>query len=150
MNFSDNTFDLVYVTGDYEAHYFFDGPDDATDEDFEKLCNSLLPKAGYKAALKQLSSKHGSWIVWSDVVESLVSLLEEQGYQRVYIDTYYLHGGNIIGIYNVDNSDNDRLGFASDIIRDYNKKLEAKLAEERKNKRSLRGLFKKKVIQIIK
>ena len=147
---SDNIFDLVYCDHDVEDHYFFDGPDDATEEDFVKLCESLTPKAGYKAALKRSDPDNGGWICWSDVVESLVPLLEEQGYQRIYLDTYYFDGGTIIGMYDRDPID-DRLGFSSKLIVLHNRKIEEKLNAEREARRALKAYsIKKKVIQIIK
>jgi len=145
----DNIFDLVYSDYDWEEHYFFDGPENATLEDFENICNSLMPKAGYQAALKKSVPKKGGWICWSDVVESLISLLEEQGYQRVFLNSYHMAGGTIIGIN--DELIEDRLGFASPLITIYNRKLEKKMAEERKAKRNVRiGSLKKRVVQIIK
>jgi hypothetical protein len=74
---TENLFDLVYSDYDWSEHYFFEGPEDSTVEDFEKICESLIPKAGYQAAIKKASPKEGGWICWRDVVESLVSLLEE-------------------------------------------------------------------------
>lgn len=146
---SDNVFDLVYSDYDWQEHYFFSGPEGATLEDFRKLCNDLMPKAGYRAALKRSSPKSGGRICWSDVVESLVSLLEEQGYQRVSMDSYTIEGGFIVGL-NEDELD-ARLGFSWQVIANYNHKLEKKLAEERKAKRNLRlGALKKKTVQIIK
>jgi hypothetical protein len=147
---TNNIFDLVYSDYDWQEHYFFDGPDGATLEDFEKLCNQLMPKAGYRAALKKSAPKEGGWICWSDVVEALISLLERQGYQRVYIDSHHIDGGTIIG-FNEDDDIEESLGFSAKIILNYNRKLEKKLAEERKAKRSLRlGTLKKKTVQIIK
>lgn len=146
---SDNVFDLVYSDYDWTEHYFFDGPEGATLEDFEKLCDLLMPQAGYRAALKKSDPKNGGWICWSDVVESLISLLEEQGYQRVSIDSYHMDGGTIIGIN--DDEPDSRLGFANQLIIAHNRKLEKKLAEERKAKRSMRiTSLKKKTVQIIK
>lgn len=145
----NNIFDLVYSDYDWQEHYFFEAPDGSTLEDFEKVCNQLMPKAGYRAALKKSTPKEGGWICWSDVVESLISLLEEQGYQRVYLESYRMDGGSIVG-FNDDNVE-ERLGFSSNLIINYNKELEKKMAEERKAKRSLRvGSLKKKVVQIIK
>jgi len=146
---SDNIFDLVYADYDWREHYFFDGPEGATLEDFEKLCNQLLPQAGYRAALKKSSPKKEGWIYWVDVVEALVSLLEEQGYQRIDIDSYHMEGGYIIGL-NDDESD-FRLGFAAPIITSHNLKLEKKYAEERKAKKALRlAALRKRSVQIIK
>ena len=66
---SDNIFDLVYADYDWQEHYFFSVPEGTTLEDFEKLCNRLIPQAGYRAALKKSSPKKEGWICWSDVVE---------------------------------------------------------------------------------
>ena len=146
---SDNVFDLVYSDYDWQEHYFFSGPEGTTSEDFKKLCNSLMPKAGYKAALKKSSPKSNGRICWSDVVEALVSLLEEQGYRRISIDSYTVDGGFIIGV-NEEHLD-ERLGFSWQFIINHNRKLEKKLAEERRAKRNLRiGFLKKKTVQIIK
>jgi len=81
----------------------------------------------------------------------LVVLLEEHGYQRVSIDSYIIEGGFIIAP-NEEKDDLDiKLGFSWQAIANYNQKLEKKLAEERKAKRSLRlGTLKKKIVQIIK
>jgi hypothetical protein len=145
----NNIFDLVYSDYDWQEHYFFKAPEGSTLEDFKKLCDQLMPKAGYKAALKKSVPKEGGWICWSDVVESLISLLEEQGYQRVSIDSHQLKGGSIVG-FNDDNAE-DRLGFSCKLIINYNKELEKKLAEERRAKRKQNPFtLKKKVVQIIK
>lgn len=146
----DNIFALVYSDYDTQDYYFFNGPEGISQEDFEKLCGELIPKAGYRAALQKLYPKEGGWICWRDVVESLISLLEQQGYQRISLDSYRMAGGNIIGISNYEHLDG-RLGFAEPIIVEYNRKLEKKMAEERENKRGLRlGTLKKRATQIIK
>lgn len=145
-----NLFDLVYSDHDVEEHYFFEGPADSTEEEFERICESLIPKAGYKAALKRSDPESGGWICWSDVVESLVPLLEEQGYQRVYLDTYVFQGGTIVGMYDRAPLD-ERLGFSARMIAEHNRKIEEKLAKEREARRSLKTIsFKKKPVQIIK
>lgn len=146
----DNIFDLVYCDHDVEDHYFFEGPDGATEEDFIELCESLTPKAGYKVVLKRANPEDGRWICWGDVVEALVPLLEEQGYQRIYLDTHYFDGGTIIGMYDKDPLD-ERLGFSAKLIVLHNRQIEEKLAKEREARRALKAYsIKKKVIQIIK
>lgn len=148
----DNIFSLVYSDYDTEEHYFFSGPSDVSQEEFKKLCARLLPKAGYKVVIKRQFSKDtvGDWVCWRDVVESLVSLLEEQGYQRISLDSYQLRtNGSIISLHAGSDPD-PRLGFAGKLIADYNRKLEKKMAEERKIRRKLSGLLKKKTVQIIK
>jgi hypothetical protein len=151
---SDNFFDLVCFIREAEHHYFFEGPDKATGKDFEDLCSSLVPKAGYKAALKRSDPDNGGWIIWPDVVEALVFLLEEQGYQRIYFDTFYcpadINGDPTIRIYDRDTS-GEELGFSAKMIIEHNRRID----DERAKKREAlwannKALFKKTSIQIIK
>lgn len=142
-------FDLVYSDYDWQEHHFIQAPEGTTLEDFQNLCDHLMPKAGYKATLKRSSPKVGGWICWSDVVESLVSLLEKQGYQRIILGSYVVNGGVIVRP--EESKNKDKLGFSYQAIASYNGKLERKLAEERKAKKLLRiGVLKKKMVQIIK
>jgi hypothetical protein len=139
-------FDLVYSDYEWQEHYFISAPKGMTPDDFKKLCESLLPQAGYHAALKRSSPNVGGWISWRDVMEALVSLLEKQGYQQIELGSYNISGGIIINP-----ADNVKLGFSGRIIAEHNQKIEKKVAEERKAKKHLRlGLLKKKVVQIIK
>ena len=141
-------FDLVYSDYDWHEHKFIQAPDGTTVEDFQKLCDSLMPKAGYRAALKRSSPKIGGWICWSDVVEALVSLLEQQGYQRVNLGSYTVNGGVIVW---TDDAEANKLGYSIPTITIHNDKIQKKLAEERKAKKQLRlGTLKKKMVQIIK
>jgi hypothetical protein len=142
-------FDLVYSDYDWQDHHFLEGPDNVTVEEFNKLCTSLLPKAGYQTVLRYLTTKKSGWICWDDVVESLIPLLEEQGYQRVSLDSYHLGGSNVVvGL------DEDALvpgavlGFSGPLIVQHNLKVEKKYREERKAKKF--SSLKKKSVQIIK
>lgn len=141
-------FDVVYADFDWKEHFFLEGPEGTTSEEFKKLCNRLLPKAGYRAALKSLSPKQKGWIGWRDVVESLVSLLEQRGYQRVSLETVEVSGGNIVGIDDEEDSLYERLEFSGPLLAEYNRKLEKRLTEERKLRKF--SSLKKKVTQIIK
>ena len=145
----DNIFSLVYSDYDTREHFFFSAPPNTTEKDFKELCDRLVPKAGYRAVIMRQSFKESDdWICWRDVVEELVSLLQEQGYQRISLENYHLHTfGTII---HEDTRYKEQLGFATDLVIEHNVKLEKKLAEERKNKRKLSGLLKKKMVQIIK
>lgn len=145
----DNIFSLVYSDYDMAEHYFFSGPPDVTQKDFQELCGRLIPKAGYRAVMQKEAPKETEdYICWRDVVESLVSLLQEQGYQRISLEDYRLHVyGNII---HEETHGIESLGFATDLIVGHNRKLERKIAEERKTRRKLSGLSKKKMVQIIK
>lgn len=73
---SSKVFILAYT--DYETYvpFLLYGPENVTEEEFKALCDSLLEEAGYN------SLKEESWIGWNNVVESLIPLLEKQGYRR--------------------------------------------------------------------
>jgi hypothetical protein len=143
-------FDLVYSDYEWSKHYYFEGPEESSRQEFELLCQQLLPRAGYRAMLKQSSPNQGGWICWSDVVESLIPLLEKQGYLRFTLDNCHIEGSGIIGIFTEEPPD-ERLGFSAKLIYDYNRKLSQKMAEEREAKRAKRiGFLKKKIPQIMK
>ena len=74
---SSKVFILAYA--DYETYvpHLLYGPENVSQEEFKNLCDSLLEEAGYNTLTNQ-----DSWIGWNDVVESLIPLLEKQGYQR--------------------------------------------------------------------
>lgn len=146
---SKKIFDLVYSDYDWKDHNFLTGPEDTTSEDFEKLCNRLLPKAGYQAALKHIGPNKNESIVWRDVVEALISLLEEQGYQRVSLGSYDIFGNSVIGLDGRHEGPIfERLGFAEPIISLHNQRIERKRRADRKSKRFT--ALKKRSIQIIK
>jgi hypothetical protein len=141
--------DLVYSGYDWESHYYFVPPPGVTQEDFEVLCEELLPQAGYRAVLKHSHVKEETWITWREVVEALIPLLEAQGYQRCELPTVNLRGSGIIGIFT--HESDERLGFATKLILDHNHKLEDKLNEEAQAKKTRRiGRLKKKLPQIMK
>ena len=147
---SKNLFDLVHDNNDWREHYFFDGPPEATLDDFQKLCNELLPKAAFKATLKTPEPPDENWIGWDDIVKAMIPLLKEQGYQRVFIDTCQIDGSGILGLYTVQPPE-ERLGFAGPLIFKHNQEIKKRLAKEREAKRALKGYhLKKKAIQIIK
>lgn len=143
---SKNVFDLVYANFEWEDHYFLEGKEDTTVKDFQRDCDQLLPKAGYRAIIKRSKINENSWIHWSDVVEALVSLLEEQGYQRVSMEDFQfkVDDEHVIGDRSLEA--NEKLGFAGPLIIAHNKKYDRYLKEKRKNAKP----FKKKPIQIIK
>lgn len=145
---NNSVFSIVYSDFDIKEYFFLQTDQDVTMDQFRALCNELLPQAGYKAFLRQQSSEHGSWILWRSVVESLISLLEKQGYQRVSFDHFEVDGGFIVADNSISSELCEKLGFANFLIMDYNAKLEKKLEKERQAKKFL--MSKKKAIQIIK
>jgi hypothetical protein len=75
---SSKLFVLGYSYYEEYVPYFLHGPEDVTQEEFKALCDSLLEEAGYRA----VANADDSWVGWQQVVESLIPLLEQQGYQR--------------------------------------------------------------------
>lgn len=142
-------FILVYSSWDWEKNYYFYGPEGSTREQFEELCEQLLPKAGYKAVQKQVRSELGSWVTWNDVVESLVPLLQEQGYQSFDLPKVEINCTGIIGISARSHGMDYRLGFANKLIYDYNRALDEKIKKETE-KKPRRARMKKFLPQIMK
>lgn len=143
-------YDLVYSSWEWEKHYYFHGPDGTTKEQFEELCEQLLPKAGYKAVQKQVRSDYGSWVTWQDVVEWLIPLLQERGYQLLELPKVEINCSGIIGISARNHGMDQRLGFANKLIYDYNRALDEKIKKEVNEKRSCKGKLKKFLPQIMK
>jgi len=146
-------FDLIYSGFDSESHYYFVPPPGATQEDFQVLCEELLPQAGYRAVLRhshvESRSSMTSWITWREVVEALIPLLEAQGYQRCELPAARIHGSGIIGVFQRDNDTG--LGFATKPILEHNHKIEEQISKEMADKKVKRiGRLKKKIPQIMK
>lgn len=143
-------YDLVYSSWDWEKHYYFHGPNESTKEQFDEVCELLLPKAGYKAVQKQVYSEFGSWVTWQDVVESLVPLLQEQGYQLIQLPRVEINCNGIIGLNSRRHGMDRRLGFANKLIYDHNRALDEKIKQEVNDKKSRKGKSRKFLPQIMK
>jgi hypothetical protein len=146
-------FDLVYYSWDSEKHRYFQGPEDATLEDFEEICDKLLPAAGYATALKRMDLKNVNmhlWITWISVVESLIPLLEKQGYQLFMPPQYEFEPTGVVGVNDYYSGMDKRLGFANKIIREYNHNLDQQIKKEREVQRKLMSKKVKVMPQIMK
>lgn len=113
----------------YEEYspYYFEGPETATKEDFEKACQSLLEQAGYNAILMEQKDAHPSFIGWNSVVESMIPLLEQQGY-RHFKPPIVRYWGGIIDSY----EDAKKLGNAGREVVSHNKRVREDVFERHK------------------
>ncbi len=65
---------------EYRPHYFL-GPDDISQEDFKNLCDSLLDQAAHKSVILSRNKEHCHRVGWEEIIENLIPLLENCGYQ---------------------------------------------------------------------
>jgi hypothetical protein len=143
-------FNLIYASFGWEKYYYFYGPENSTVEQFGDLCDDLLPQAGYKAATKITHVDSNGWINWIDVVESLIPLLEQQGYQRFDLPKHVINGNGAIGINTSRRAMDDRLGFSTKLIANHNHALNDKLKKETSAQKSGKSKFRKFLPQIMK
>lgn len=69
----------------YESYvdYYFEGSETTSQEDFNKICDSFLDEAAYKALSKEVRHKDFVGTVgWVEIVESLSSILEKHGFKQ--------------------------------------------------------------------
>lgn len=113
-----NLFVLEYSY--YEEYYafYFEGPENVTRAQFKATCNELLEKAGYNAIVAERKDEYPSFVGWRHVVESMVPLLEQQGYRCFMPKRASFWGGGIIDNYD----DAHALGKAGPEIVNYNRK----------------------------
>ena len=77
-----NFFFLSNCDYDYEEKFFLEGPD-VTEEEFHKLCGSLMEQAGMIALEKSRQSDETYKVVGgSQIMDELVKLLEPHGYKK--------------------------------------------------------------------
>lgn len=142
-------FNLIYTSWDWEKHFHFYGPENSTLEQFQDLCDDLLPEAGYRTALRISHADGGGWINWNEVVESLIPLLEQRGYLRFELPNHTINGSGTIGIGNRRKMDS-RLGFATKLISDYNRALDEKISKEAESRKTNKSKLRKFLPQIMK
>lgn len=109
-----------------------------------------MPEAGYRTVLRVSQDNHGGWINWNEVVESLIPLLEQRGYQRFELPHHNISGTGTIGISNSRRNMDSRLGFAIKLITDYNRALDEKVKKEAGDRKSGKGKSRKFLPQIMK
>lgn len=73
----------------------FIGPEDVSGKQFQELCYSLVEQAAINAVAKERKQEYPCSIGWRDVVESMVPLLEKQGYLRLKCEEVAFRGGLI-------------------------------------------------------
>ena len=73
----------------------FLGPDNVSKQQFQELCYSLVEQAAINAVAKERKQEYPCSVGWTDVVESMIPLLEQQGYHRLKCDEVIFRGGLI-------------------------------------------------------
>lgn len=143
-------FNLVYSSWDYEETYFFYGPENSTQEQFQDLCEALIPQAGQLAVERQKHEEYETWVTWTDVVESLIPLLERQGYQRFDLPKFTVVGSGIIGMSGSRKRYSEgQLGYSAKLISEYNRVLDEKFKKDTDTKPN-KSLTKRYLPQIMK
>ena len=125
-------FVLEYADFECTRSHFFEGPEKATKEKFEKLCKKLLGEAAKLAIEKQGNtapwneeSDWESFIGWGAIIYALCSILPNHGYKAVELPTITYVGGPII-MSKKKKSDGESKGLPADVrqmVIDYNQKL---------------------------
>jgi len=88
-------FALSHYHYEDSSTYLFTGPDNISQEQFRDLCYRLLDQAAVDTIINEKKSKYSCSIGWRDVVESMVPLLEKQGYHCLKPIEVYFGGGLI-------------------------------------------------------
>lgn len=88
-------FALCHFHYEESSTVHFLGPEDVSKKQFQELCYSLVEQAAIDAVAKERKQEYPCSIGWRDVVESMVPLLEKQGYLRLKCDQVAFGGGLI-------------------------------------------------------
>jgi hypothetical protein len=118
-----NIFILSYKDYEYSVQYYLNGPENATQEDFNNICNNLLEKSGYNAITKSIHSEYSGWVGWNEIVEEMVPLLAEEGYYSFEPKLVEYFGSSIID----DQKDINGLGKAGKAIMLHNNAVKEEL-----------------------
>ena len=138
---------IVCLTwADYECqeNYYFDAPEGTTEQDFRKLCDSLLKEAAEEAirlkgytlpGIVPLEDDKPTWVGWMNLVQVLADkILPKHGYQPVKFPAAIYSGSTIIRDKSFDDPDGI-LKDAFDIINQHNESvhewLNTRLQEQR-------------------
>lgn len=103
-------FALSHYHYEDSSTYLFTGPDDVSKETFRELCYSLVDQAAIDRIIEERKAKYSCSIGWRDVVESIIPLLEKQGFCRFKpIEVFF--GGGLINDGRIDrqNADDNKL-----------------------------------------
>jgi hypothetical protein len=120
-----NLFILNQTYYDSYYRYFFEGPENISQEEFKEMCNSFLEQASYKAITAQYNEREygPTWIGWSEIVEALVSVLEKRGFRRFVPKEVTYFGSGIVE----NNANSKLLGRALRSVLKFNDKIKRKL-----------------------
>jgi hypothetical protein len=117
-----NLFILVRSHWEDWVPYYFEGPENVTQREFRELCTSLLEQAGYNSVVQATKSEYSDHVGWNEVVESMIPLLEKQGYRHFKPKQCVFSGPGVIDSI----TEADGLGGAANMIIAHNKRLSSK------------------------
>lgn len=115
----DSIFRLTWLHYDNEESYFFIGPAKVSQEEFQKICNELVPQAAKLAIETELKNKElTGYIGWNNITECIHLLLNEKGF-TAFIPKEASQNGSVIIDHKYQN-DNSKLGPMFETVRYYN------------------------------
>ena len=126
-----NESDLFMVTYSWYEDFtptIVKSPEPMTNSAFNKLCRSLLNHAA-DVAIKEAGKNDYSWVGFHDIIDSLVELLQNKGFEVLKLHSFGLWGSNII---NKEDDFENCKGFSKACqkrIMTHNKKLETEQYE---------------------
>lgn len=119
---SKSVFTLEYSYYDcHECHHLL-GPATYSKGDFVALCNKLVP-----IAAKNLLNTEDSFVGWDGIVDELISILKEHGFEKQELPGAVFGGPGII------DKQDDRLGDACSLVIQHNKKIRDGLTKRLRN-----------------
>lgn len=92
-------FSLEYAWYEESQHYIFIGPEDYSQEQFQEICNDIVPLAGLQtlAVINSNDDLNKGYIGWMELTEAMIPFLEEKGFQHVIpIQANFRGSGSII------------------------------------------------------
>lgn len=112
---------FIVIAYHYEDYfpYYFSGPEDVSQEDFNILCQSLLNRAGKEAVKFQQMKMDPDYIGMNEVIASLAQILPEYGYHPFNPKQAFFFGPCIID----DNKYSKNFEDAAEIIIKHNDDL---------------------------
>ncbi len=128
-------FCLEWGTYDCSVEFYLLAPEGTTQEDFKKLCDSLLDVAAYEACLVKgltwggipddFEDREPAQVGWNSIVHVLaVNILPKYGYEVVSLPTVSYNGSTIISDKEYDNEESLLSEEAFNFIKGYNDKIE--------------------------
>lgn len=92
-------FSLEYAWYEESQHYIFIGPEECSQEQFQEICNDIVPLAGLQTLANANNDPYVNkgYIGWMELTEAMIPFLEEKGFKHVIpIQANFRGSGGII------------------------------------------------------